>query len=391
MSQDTKNIKILFTAPLALHDTSSGAAIQVRLFLEGITKYNFSVKALCALNFDATSGSEVLWKKLSSYDNQKIKWFAFDENHVNYTYYKTYSNKLSHMTRNEEAIFFAKFLQQINSEQPDILCLYGGAPLEIALIAEAKKRNIKICFFLFNGHYLDFDFSSIDKILTDSKATALYYKEKSQIHIDSTGIFLDENKVLAHDKKEKKYITFVNPVPEKGLTIFIRLALMAKSRQKDWAFLVLENRATWENTLKNYNLSPHIFTNVFVSKHRADIKTVFAQTKLLLAPSLWYESYGRVAAEAILNGIPVLASQSGGLIEAVNNGGICLELPEKCFDNYNYLPNEQELEAWFSALESILDESAYEDWCKKAKESSKVHNLERNIERSANILAELLK
>ena len=35
---------------------------------------------------------------------------------------------------------------------------------------------------------------------------------------------------------------------------------------------------------------------------------VFARTRLLLMPSLWLESFGLVAAEAMLNGIPVLAS-----------------------------------------------------------------------------------
>ncbi len=38
---------------------------------------------------------------------------------------------------------------------------------------------------------------------------------------------------------------------------------------------------------------------------------VFANTKMLLMPSLWFESFGLVAVEAMLNGIPVLASDRG--------------------------------------------------------------------------------
>jgi glycosyltransferase involved in cell wall biosynthesis len=39
-----------------------------------------------------------------------------------------------------------------------------------------------------------------------------------------------------------------------------------------------------------------------------------------LAPSLWAEPFGLVAAEAIVHGVPVIASASGGLSEIVENG-----------------------------------------------------------------------
>lgn len=48
-----------------------------------------------------------------------------------------------------------------------------------------------------------------------------------------------------------------------------------------------------------------------------DIESVFAQAKILLVPSQWEEAFGRVAVEAQLRGIPVLASHVGGLPEIV--------------------------------------------------------------------------
>ena len=39
-------------------------------------------------------------------------------------------------------------------------------------------------------------------------------------------------------------------------------------------------------------------------------------TRILLVPSLWGEAFGLVVVEAMLRGIPVLASNVGGLVEA---------------------------------------------------------------------------
>ena len=46
-------------------------------------------------------------------------------------------------------------------------------------------------------------------------------------------------------------------------------------------------------------------------------------------PSLWLESFGLVAAEAMLNGIPVLASNRGGLPETIGTTALTLALFRK--------------------------------------------------------------
>ena len=55
----------------------------------------------------------------------------------------------------------------------------------------------------------------------------------------------------------------------------------------------------------------------FTPDPRAFYPTVYSMTRLLLMPSLWNESFGLVAAEAMLNGIPVLASNRRALTETV--------------------------------------------------------------------------
>ena len=66
--------------------------------------------------------------------------------------------------------------------------------------------------------------------------------------------------------------------------------------------------------------------NVDVFPANGDVERVYAVTKILLAPSLLPETFGLVALEAGLRGIPCLSSDAGGLPEA-NAGGTVLETP----------------------------------------------------------------
>ena len=52
--------------------------------------------------------------------------------------------------------------------------------------------------------------------------------------------------------------------------------------------------------------------------------SIFQKTRILLVPSQWNEAFGRVAAEGMLFGVPVLGSAVGGLAEIVSSGGVCL-------------------------------------------------------------------
>jgi glycosyltransferase involved in cell wall biosynthesis len=70
------------------------------------------------------------------------------------------------------------------------------------------------------------------------------------------------------------------------------------------------------------------------------MRKIYGKCKILLVPSLWNEGYGRVAHEAQISGIPVIASTRGGLPEAVGPGGLLLD-PESPIEN------------WVNALRSL--------------------------------------
>ena len=76
------------------------------------------------------------------------------------------------------------------------------------------------------------------------------------------------------------------------------------------------------------------------------MRKVYGECRILLAPSLWEEAYGRVATEAQLSGIPVVASDRGGLPEAVGPGGILVD-------------PEGPIEEWVSAIRELWRNARY--------------------------------
>jgi glycosyltransferase involved in cell wall biosynthesis len=66
--------------------------------------------------------------------------------------------------------------------------------------------------------------------------------------------------------------------------------------------------------------------NIVLRDPAADMRAVYRQTRILLVPSQWEaETWGRVVTEAQFSGIPVVASNRGGLPESVGPGGVVLE------------------------------------------------------------------
>jgi glycosyltransferase involved in cell wall biosynthesis len=80
-------------------------------------------------------------------------------------------------------------------------------------------------------------------------------------------------------------------------------------------------------------------------------KDVYARTKILLAPSA-YESYGRVAVEAMCSGIPVIAHPTPGLLESLGDAGTFCD--------------RDDLDAWEAAIRSLSTPNVYRTASKAA-------------------------
>jgi glycosyltransferase involved in cell wall biosynthesis len=103
-------------------------------------------------------------------------------------------------------------------------------------------------------------------------------------------------------------VTMVNPCAVKGISIF--LALAERCPAYNFGFL-----PGWGTTAGDRaRLAAH--SNIAMLPNCRHISEFLSRTRILLMPSLWHEGFGLTVMEAMLHGIPVIASDAGGLVEA---------------------------------------------------------------------------
>jgi len=174
----------------------------------------------------------------------------------------------------------------------------------------------------------------------------------------------DEYRVKTNSRR---FVTMINPVPEKGLGIILQLV----KEFSDIEFLLVEG---WYKP----NIDFQKYPNVRYWEHQDDMRTVWAQTKLLLTPSQWEEAFGRVNVEALINGIPILASDRGGMREAVGDGGILIEQ----YDDPN---------AWINALIEMEQNTAlYEQLALRGSVHAECFEVRSKIHLLLNILKKII-
>jgi glycosyltransferase involved in cell wall biosynthesis len=103
---------------------------------------------------------------------------------------------------------------------------------------------------------------------------------------------------------------------------------LAVARQRpDIRFLVVQN---WEGVGRRpadeaLHREAAALANLRVIPPDHDVRRLYRRARLLLVPSQLPETWGRVVNEAQINAIPVVASNQGGLPEAVGGGGVILD------------------------------------------------------------------
>jgi glycosyltransferase involved in cell wall biosynthesis len=70
-------------------------------------------------------------------------------------------------------------------------------------------------------------------------------------------------------------------------------------------------------------------SNVKIWDNQKDMRSVYAVTDILLVPSQFIETFGRVIIEAQLNGIPVVAADVGGIPYTLGQGGFLVKPKDK--------------------------------------------------------------
>lgn len=137
--------------------------------------------------------------------------------------------------------------------------------------------------------------------------------------------------------REPGHITFVNPIPVKGRDLVLQVAALLPDRR--FVFAEAWNMRGEEREALERGMSG--LANVTLRPRSVGLADVYRSTALLLVPSQCPEAFSRVVLEACASGIPVLASRTGGVPEAMGESGVLLGAADPA-------------DRWARAIEDIL-------------------------------------
>src|SRR5262249_27173416 len=90
-----------------------------------------------------------------------------------------------------------------------------------------------------------------------------------------------------------------------------------------------------------------------------DPRHFYQVSKIVLMPSFCWESFPRVAVEALINGIPVLGSNRGGLPETLQEAGFLFDIPAQYTPQTRLVPAADEVAPWIDSILRLWDDEAY--------------------------------
>jgi len=107
---------------------------------------------------------------------------------------------------------------------------------------------------------------------------------------------------------DNEFVSMVNPCAVKGITIFLELA----RRMPHLKFAAIPTWGTTPEELGQLRSVP----NITLLPRVDNIDELLRRTRVMLVPSVWAEARSRIVLEAMSRGVPVVASDVGGLHEA---------------------------------------------------------------------------
>lgn len=370
------NRRVLFVSHTCYFDTSNGASVASRALMECLARHGFAAAAMTGTILD--SGRDVDLATLLAEQGLTFEDLGEpagstesppDSEGVS-TAYRLHARGVAvvlhkspitrpHVSDEYEQQGFLRLLEQtLEWSRPDVVVTYGGDALAAEIRRRARARGAAIVFALHNFNYATpTPFAGTDAVIVPSRFAASYYSRTLGLECTPLPYLIDFERVRT-PVRQPRYITFVNPSHEKGVYVFARLADELGRRRPDIPLLVVESRGS-EQTLVECGPDLRTHGNVFVMSHTPDPRHFWGVTRLCVMPSLWWENQPLVAIEAMVNGVPVLGSDRGGIPEALGDGGIVLNLPSRLTPSTRDLPTPAELDPWIKAIVGLCDDPAW--------------------------------
>ncbi|MEZ5735865.1 MAG: glycosyltransferase [Novosphingobium sp.] len=381
-------LKILWASPNALLDTTNGAALAVREILRQLANRGCEVRILGGTNFVNPNGMTYFREIIPQLQKQQGKFLTCNDGPLQHRLLVTHSTRRRLMHSFEEQLWFDEYCRILDEFQPDLVMFFDNSLITLLTCDEARRRGIPAVVYLAHARNTGQRWCrDVSLMLTDSQATARMYKQREGYDIATVGAFIDPAAYRAGEQTREN-VLFVTPTLEKGATFVIQLALLMEQERPDIRFEVVETRSNWTELLRTVTRrlgrERDSLANVTLTPNARDMRPVYARARALLVPSAWWESGPRVIIESLLNGIPILGSNSGGVPEMIGEGGTILEFPQaNLTPPYDALFPAPLLDRAREWIERLYDDEAFHDAAveRAFRAHGELHDIERNTDR----------
>ena len=373
--------RISFIGSMCLLDNSSGIGHSIRSILEALARRGVSATSFTASLFDARAEVALDHRigglgEISEVGGGAVTHVS--RAGVRHSVFRTESSRAHKLKRSESDRMYQACRAFLAAQRPDIVISYGTGSHARRLHDAVRSAGAQLVFYLGNAESEAGSwFRPGDRAICPSQFLSRHYSAMLGAPVDvlypivSPDRFVGDPALAICGKPQLRrlgFVTHLNPVPYKGLTLLIELVRRALQERKDMKFLILEGLMTRE-VLKRASIDLTSFPNVWMLPVQTDMAAVYARTAVLLMPSFWREGFGRGAVEAHLSGVPVLASSHGGLPEATGEAGL-LDVPEQCIENPGLFPDDGTVSQWWKALCTLWDDpDAYAAASERAKQA----------------------
>ena len=190
-------------------------------------------------------------------------------------------------------------------------------------------------------------------LLANSNFTARRLLEQCGLRSQVVVPLIDPRYYVTEVRPER--VLFVNTVPRKGLEIAFAIA----ERRPDVQFDFVLSWILKPDRVAELAARARKAGNIVLHRPTDDMRSLYAKTRLLLVPSQWEETWGRIVTEAHINGIPVLGSSTGELPQVIGPGGLTVAA-------------NAPIEDWLTAFGRLWDNpESYAEFARAAREYSK--------------------
>ncbi len=396
------NPTILFASWHFYLDQSNGASVSTRTLLTELARREWQVKSLCASTQDLRRPKTLeelltfhrcLPGKTLFQDGRQIA--AFRDGRIE-SLVMIPEKQGGGLSSGDAQLFMRLLNDTLERFHPDVVMTYGGFNLGPRILALAKRSGAGTVVTLHNLCYNDRRyFYNADKVFVPSQFAANHYDPKLQLKtvvVPPLVRSANEPSGEGVNETERKYVLFFNPEPGKGVGYLIALAATLAQKRPDIPFLVVEGSADRKTLMRYAAETGKKLLNVSVVENTKNLDAVFRLARILIVPSLYQETFGRVVAEALQAGVPAIVSNRGALPEVVGEAGVILDIPVKYQPDSCRIPATEELAPWLENTLRLYDDFDYREALKrKGKERAAIWDYKKTADLYEKELLETIK